>query len=92
MMPSILQPPAHAKKVISFTVTGEAYKSTDNTGRPCFAVDGEYLTQCGERSKTRATSQTKKRLPDAIASKTKAASNGEITLENGFEVRRFSIG
>jgi hypothetical protein len=92
MTPLILQPPAHAKKVVSFTVTGEVYKSRDNAGRACFAVDGEYLTACGERSKTRVTCQTKKRLPDSIASKIKAASNGEITLEKGFEVRRFSIG
>jgi hypothetical protein len=92
MTPSILQPPAHAKKVVSFTVTGEVYKSRDNAGRPCFAADGEYLTECGERSKASVTSQTKKGLPARIASKVKSASNGEITLENGFEVRRFSIG
>jgi len=77
---------------MSFTVTGEVCKSRDNTGRPCFAVDGEYLTECGERSKTRVTSETKKRLPERIASKQLAVANGEITLENGFEVRRFSIG
>ena len=85
-MPAILQPPAHAKKVASFTVTGEPHKSRYNCGRPCFAVDGEYLTECGERSKTRVTSQTKKGLPERIASKQKSASAGQITLENGFEV------
>jgi len=92
MTSAILQSPAHAKKVNSFTVTGAVYKSRDNTGRPCFAVDGEYLTECGERSQTRVTSQTKKGLPDRITSKEKAAASGEITLENGFEIRRFSIG
>ena len=90
-MPSILQPPAHAKKVIAFTPTGEPYKSRDNGGRPCFAVDGEYTLESGETSKTRVTSQTKKGLPERIASKQKSASGGQIALENGFEVVRFSI-
>ena len=90
-MPAILMPPAHAKKVTAFTVTGPAYKSRDNSGRPCFAMDGEFTLEDGATSKTRVTSQTKKGLRDRVASKQKSASGGQITLENGFEVVRFSI-
>lgn len=92
MMPSILQPPADAKRVTALTITGAPYKSTDNTGRACFAVDGVYTIENGETSKTRVTTTRKKDLAARIARKQASATNGEITIEGGFEVQRFSIG
>lgn len=93
MLPTILQPKAHEKQVKAIRLTtGIPYKSRDNSGRPCFALDAEYTLDDDTTTSTRITSPTKKGLPDRLASRQTSIARGQIHLDNGFEVHRMTIG
>ena len=84
--------PEGARKVTALSITDTVLKGHDSNGRPCFYVTGTYAVDDGSTQPTRVTSEKKKDLPAKIIRKQAAALAGQITLENGFEVQRFTMG
>lgn len=67
------------EKIIGLEIVSDVFKSTDNTGRACFALAGVFTLHDGRKVGTTITSQRKRDLPRVVESERGYINNGALS-------------